>query len=406
MLVAHPRGEDCMRKVLATLVALSLVMAMFTGVFAPVPGARADGPPTVDLKSVVTDNFVILSEQGITDVSTSSITGNIGTYPITGAAIGVPQAEVTGTIYSRDAAGPAGSVIASSLLNTATIDMEAAYVDAANRTPGTGATNLNVGGGTLSGQNFAPGTYTWNTPGDVTITGDITLTGTATDVWIFQISGTLGIDAGKKIILNGAQAKNVFWQVAGHVELFTTSHFEGNILAWEYIAMDNGASINGRLLSHTAVTLIANTVGLSPAELPGTITVIKNTVGGNGTFHFTVSDGVYGVSEFDITTTDITTTVGQGIYSVPVTAGTYYVTEGALPAGWVSNDLYMVQTATVDDGTVAAAVYFNNSAMGTLKIVKNTTGGDGTFHFTVSGGVYDVSPFDITTDGGIGSYTV
>src|SRR5450830_895284 len=408
MLVAHPRGEDCMRKVLATLVALSLVMAMFTGVFAPVPGARADGPPTVDLKSVVTDNFVILSEQGITDVPTSSITGNIGTYPITGAAIGVPQAEVTGTIYSRDAAGPAGSVIAPSLLNTATIDMEAAYNNAANRTPGTGVTNLNVGDGTLSGQNFVPGTYTWNTPGDVTITGDITLTGTATDVWIFQISGTLGIDAGKKIILNGAQAKNVFWQVAGHVELFTTSHFEGNILAWEYIAMDNGASINGRLLSHTAVTLIANTVGLSSAELPGTITVIKNTVGGNGTFHFTVSDDVYNVvSTFDIPTTTVGQgTVGQGIYYVPVTAGTYYVTEGALPAGWVSNDPSMVQTATVDDGTVAAAVYFNNNAMGTLEVIKHTTGGNGTFHFTVSGGVYDVSPFDITTDGGIGSYTV
>src|SRR5450830_1527268 len=100
----------------------------------------------------------------------------------------------------------------------------------------------------------------------------------------------------------------------------------------------------------------------------GTITVIKNTVGGEGTFHFTVSDGVYDVSAFDITTG--TTTVGQGIYSVPVTAGVAYtVTEGTEPAGWVSTDVYMVQTATVptDDGTVAAAVYFTNTAMGTLE---------------------------------------
>src|SRR5450756_422641 len=142
------------------------------------------------------------------------------------------------------------------------------------------------------------------------------------------------------------------------------------------------------------------------AAVGPSITVFKNTVGGDGTFHFTVSGGVYGVSEFDITTG--TTTVGQGIYSVPVTAGVAYtVTEGTEPAGWVSADVYMVQTATVPtDGTVATAVYFNNTAMGTLEVIKHTTGGDGTFDFTVSGGVYDVSPFDITTDGGIGSYTV
>src|SRR5450830_648536 len=70
------------------------------------------------------------------------------------------------------------------------------------------------------------------------------------------------------------------------------------------------------------------------AIIPGSITVIKNTVGGEGTFHFTVSGGVYGVSEFDITTT-----VGTGVYSVPVTAGVpYTVTEGAEPTGWASTD--------------------------------------------------------------------
>src|SRR5450830_622221 len=336
-----------MRKALPVFIAVCLVLSLCTGVFAPVPGARADGPPTVDLKSVVTDNFVILSEAGITDVPTSSITGNIGTYPITGAAIGVPQAEVTGTIYSRDAAGPAGSVIAPSLLNTATIDMEAAYNNAANRTPGTGVTNLNVGDGTLSGQNFVPGTYTWNTPGNVTITGDITLTGTATDVWIFQITGTLDMAANMTVHLaGGALPQNIFWQVADVVTPFPGSHFEGNILGKTKIAMQSGAKINGRLLAQTEVTLIANTVGLGSAELPGTITVIKNTVGGDGTFHFTVSDGLYAVSQFDILAsgwsgpgtvgqgTYSVTTVGQGIYSAPVTTGVpYTVTEVNLPDG-------------------------------------------------------------------------
>src|SRR5450830_531599 len=108
----------------------------------------------------------------------------------------------------------------------------------------------------------------------------------------------------------------------------------------------------------------------------GTITVIKNTVGGEGTFHFTVSDGVYDVSAFDITTG--TTTVGQGIYSVPVTAGVAYtVTEDTLP-GWVSDALY--QTVTV--GTVGAAVYFNNTKLtptpATYTVTYDANGGTGT----------------------------
>src|ERR1035437_6548141 len=72
------------------------------------PGMAA-GPAPVDLGSA--GNFAILSESGITDVSTSSIVGDIGTSPITGAAIGVPCTEVVGTIYSVNAAGPLCEVV-------------------------------------------------------------------------------------------------------------------------------------------------------------------------------------------------------------------------------------------------------------------------------------------------------
>ena len=52
-----------MRRVLATLVALSLLMSMFTGVFAPVPEARAAGPAAVVLGTA--GNFAILAKSGI-----------------------------------------------------------------------------------------------------------------------------------------------------------------------------------------------------------------------------------------------------------------------------------------------------------------------------------------------------
>lgn len=214
----------------------------------------------IDIKSA--GNFVILTETGITSDPTSTIIGNIGTSPITGTAItGILCSNVTGTIYtaSGTAFSPCGEVNPT-LLDTAVGDMQAAYTAAANRAPGTGS-NLNLGGGTLATQTLAPGTYTWDTPGAVTITGDITLDGSATDIWIFQISGTFTMDTAAKIILTGgAVPENVFWQVADVVAIGTDAHIEGIILGQTNITFLSGATVKGRLFAQTAVTMISNTV--------------------------------------------------------------------------------------------------------------------------------------------------
>jgi ice-binding like protein/Big-like domain-containing protein len=203
--------------------------------------------------------FVILTKSGITDVPPSAITGSIGSSPIGGAAIGVTCVEVTGTIFSVDAAGPLPCTVTNAaLLTTAVSDMEAAYTDADGRPAGVGAF-LNVGAGTVANQTLVPGTYTWGS--NVTIPTNLTLSGGANDVWILQVAGTLNMSPSMQVLLTGgAQARNIFWQVAGAVTLGTGSHFEGTILAQTNIAMLTGASINGRLLAQTAVTLQQNAV--------------------------------------------------------------------------------------------------------------------------------------------------
>jgi len=81
------------------------------------------------------------------------------------------------------------------------------------------------------------------------------------DVWIFQIAQNLSIAGGKSVVLSGgARARNIFWQVAGKVALGTTSRFAGTILCKTLIAMKTGASIRGRLLAQSAVTLEMNGV--------------------------------------------------------------------------------------------------------------------------------------------------
>ena len=59
---------------------------------------------TVNLGSAA--KYAILTKSGITDVFPSAITGNVGSSPITGAAILLSCTEVTGLIYTVDAAGP------------------------------------------------------------------------------------------------------------------------------------------------------------------------------------------------------------------------------------------------------------------------------------------------------------
>ncbi|MDO9325335.1 MAG: ice-binding family protein, partial [Methanoregula sp.] len=202
-----------------------------------------------------------------TDVPTSVITGNVGTSPITGASItGLGCSEVTGTIYTVDDTGPACRVVDATLLTAAVSDMEAAYTDAAGRIP---TDYLNIGpGGDLAGLTLGPGVYTFTT--GVTISNDVTLSGNSNDVWIFQIPGTLDISSGKQVILSGgAQRANIYWVVADATTLGTTSVFEGNILSKTNIAVQTGATLNGRALAQTEVTLDQNTIRTSvPAPAP------------------------------------------------------------------------------------------------------------------------------------------
>ena len=201
--------------------------------------------------------FVILSKTGVTDVYKSAVTGDVGSSPITGAAVLISCAEVAGTIYTVDAAGPLPSRVTNATrLTLAVGDMQAAYTDAAGRI---NPDFLNLGAGNIGGKTLTPGLYKWTTA--LVIPTDITITGGPNDVFIFQVSGTLIMSSAVNITLaGGAQAKNIYWQTSGAVTLGTTSHFEGNILSQTGINLKTGASINGRMLAQTAVTLQMNTV--------------------------------------------------------------------------------------------------------------------------------------------------
>jgi hypothetical protein len=234
--------------------AVNKVWSFTTGT-APAPRAP------VDLGSA--GNFVILVKSGISTTGTTSIVGDIGVSPIASTAITgfglvmdasgqfATSSLVTGKVYAADYVPPTPAT-----MTTAISDMETAYTAAAGRTS---PDHTELGSGNIGGMTLAPGLYKWSS--GVTIPTDVTLSGNSDGVWIFQIAGTLDISSATQVILSGgAQAKNIFWQVAGQTTLGTYSVFNGNILGFTGIALQTGATLNGRALAQTAVTLDANTI--------------------------------------------------------------------------------------------------------------------------------------------------
>jgi len=213
------------------------------------------GPKPVSLGEA--SSFAILSQSGITDVYRSAVVGDVGTSPITGAALLLTCGEVSGRIYTVDVAGPLPcSINDATFLTTVVGDMGFAYNDAAGRLS---PDFTELGAGEIGGLTLTPGLYKWAT--DLKITTDVTLSGGPNDVWIFQVAGTLNQANSTRVTLaNGAQAKNIFWQVAGATTIGTNAHFEGVVLGKTMIAVNTGASVNGRLLAQTAVTLQMNAI--------------------------------------------------------------------------------------------------------------------------------------------------
>jgi hypothetical protein len=231
---------------------VTLVMTTFAG------SSAASSPNTVPLGTA--KSFAVLAYSGVTDVPTSSIKGNVGVTPTTGASItGLTCAEVTGTIYTVDAAGPLCRDEDPGTLTDAMNDATTAYTNAAGRTPDQtflGANNQ------LGGQVLVPGVYRFGSASAANLVGTLTLNGSADGIWIFQATSDLIFASASSVVLTGgAQACNVFWQVHSSATINTTASISGTILALDSIVVMHGASLRGRALAQTGnVTLDTNSI--------------------------------------------------------------------------------------------------------------------------------------------------
>ena len=235
--------------------------------------AVSQSPAPVNLG--MAGNFAVLAKTGISVTGVTSITGDIGISPaaatyMTGFGLIMDASGafstsslVTGNVYAADYTDPT-----STKMTAAVGDMETAYSDAAGRTL---PDHTELYAGDVTGQTLTPGLYKWST-GVLVSAGGVTISGAASDVWIFQIAQNLELADGAMVTLSGgAQASNIFWQVAGQVTLGTTAAMKGIILCQTAIVMSTGATLTGRALAQTAVTLDANAI-----TRPATVVAVGN----------------------------------------------------------------------------------------------------------------------------------
>ncbi|MGJ7439739.1 ice-binding family protein [Aquipuribacter sp. MA13-6] len=233
--------------------AVVLAALMVTSLAGPAHAA----PTTVELGTA--EPFAVLSASGISDVPTSVIAGDVGTSPIEGSAItGLTCDGVDGDIYTVDDTGPECRVVDPGLLTTARNAQTAAYVDAAGRTPDTTYPDVD---NQLGGKTLVAGVYRFGHAETANLTGTLTLDGDESSVWIFQATSDLVFASTATVALTGgAQACNVFWQVGSDAQLGTDSDLVGTFLVEAEIAAQTGATIEGRLMSSSAVTLDQNVI--------------------------------------------------------------------------------------------------------------------------------------------------
>ena len=211
-------------------------------------------PGAINLGSAAT--YGIMATAATSSTGPTQINGDVALNP--GTSQGIPPAQVNGVIHVRDTA----AVQAQS-------DLLKAYNEAKALPPGAAAPYALGGGANLAGLILPPGTYTSASTVLITGPGVVTLDGggDANAVWVFQIGSSLTTSGGGGVLLiNGAQAKNVFWVPTADGTIGTSSNFAGTILAGRDVTGLTGATINGRILAGAitagTIALDSNTVNV------------------------------------------------------------------------------------------------------------------------------------------------
>lgn len=222
---------------------------------------------------------IINGDLGTTAVSTA-VTGFRSTPDCTYTVTGLNQGRVTGSINTAPppptvSCPTEGTAATEAAAIAARADARAAY----NRLAGL-ASGSDPGAGNLANLVLASGVYTAAGGTFMIQGGNLTLDGRGdpNSTWVFQMAQTLTVGGPgaafpqSVVLINGAQAKNVFWQVgsAATINAGGGGTMHGTIISQAGAAFSTSGNatittLNGRVLSLDASVTLVNTVITVPA---------------------------------------------------------------------------------------------------------------------------------------------
>ncbi len=196
----------------------------------------------------------------------------------------------------------------------------------------------------------------------ISLTGEIYLNaqGNPDAVFVLNLNGALITSTFSKInLINGAQAKNVYWKIDGATHVYDNSLFNGTIVGTGAITLNTGDTLNGRALTiNGAVAINGSFVNTTPA--PCTASAITGTdtlcVGMTTLLSNTDTGLIWHSSDAMVATIDtntgLVTGVGAGTAIITLTNGlacqsTDTVTVNALPAPITATDSVVCVSATL-----------------------------------------------------------
>jgi hypothetical protein len=209
-----------------------------------VESAAPPPPPLIDLGAAETHG--ILAGSTVTCVALGTVEADASIFP--GSAFtGFPPCTITGQQHAADA-----------FAQTAQNDLTSAY-NQLDGLPCDATITADLGGTTLQ-----PGVYC--STSSVGLTGEMFLDalGDPNATFVIKAASTLTTASAQVTLLNGAQARNVYWLVGSSATIGIGSAMKGNIITFQSITLNNNATLLGRALARNgAVTLgSGNTITL------------------------------------------------------------------------------------------------------------------------------------------------
>lgn len=304
------------------------------GVLAYTPigcGSPVLSGPTAPPLGVAACYAIFSSDGAVSNSGITNITGDVGSN--NGSATAYDPLLVTGMIHpipdGSTAQCAADLLVAYNYVNTLPYDIELLY-------PAQFGHNLVL----------TPHTYLMNAAAEFTDTLYLNALGNADAVFVIQINGALSTSTYSKVLLiNGAQAKNVYWKVEGAVSINDYSIFNGTIICNNGAlgALNTGVTLNGRALTTTgAITTTAiNAVASVIPSNCGTVGVSKlNTLNSNETvtvypnpFNSFITIMLKDVALFNKAELKIYNVLGAEIMNTTITKKTTTLETSLLPSG-------------------------------------------------------------------------